>query len=70
MNKNNLKLGLVPWVAWAGVVSAQPPGITFEEIARELPREGAPLGHRAGPRRAVVLHRVHRDVGIPRGMTG
>src|SRR5690606_14172632 len=29
--------------AVAGVVHAQPPGVTMEDIMRELPREGAPL---------------------------
>src|SRR5690606_620924 len=43
VKKNNRCLGLALVTAIAGVAHAQPPGVTFEEIARELPREGAPL---------------------------
>lgn len=43
MKKNNVRLVPALLVTIAGAAAAQPPGITFEDIARELPLEGAPL---------------------------
>jgi hypothetical protein len=43
MKKKVQSFGVVVLSAIAGVAAAQPPGITFEEIGRELPLEGAPL---------------------------
>jgi hypothetical protein len=42
---NRIALRLSPWISLALVASAfaQPPGITMEEIGRQLPLEGAPL---------------------------
>jgi len=42
VNKNNRSIALALLIGAAGAAHAQPPGITFEQIARELPREGAP----------------------------
>jgi hypothetical protein len=42
VKKNNRILALAVAFALAGAAHAQPPGVTFEDIARELPREGAP----------------------------
>lgn len=42
MNKNNPSIALALLFGAACAAHAQPPGITFEQIARELPREGAP----------------------------
>jgi hypothetical protein len=70
MKKNNLRFGPALLIAIAGTAAAQPPGITFEEIGRQLPLEGAPLAIPgpyevlSEPAFGLPSHVVHRPANL------
>lgn len=69
-----MKINRILWsallISIAGAAGAQPPGVTFEDIARELPREGAPLAIpgpyavTSEPAFGLPSHVVHRPADL------